>query len=86
MNEPKRRGRPPKARVEGGISRSNIANVNRTVRSVMVDLAEGELAAMDSNRLAAIVAMFKTEHEAEWESMRLCPLENGLEAMIGLLK
>lgn len=86
MNQPKRRGRPPKARVEGGISRSNIGNVNNTVRAVMADLADKEVADMDSNRLADIVATFKAEHEAEWESMRLCPLENGLEEMVRLLK
>lgn len=31
--------------------------------------------------LARIVEYFKATHPDEWETLRLCPLEHGLEAM-----
>lgn len=36
--------------------------------------------------LTAIVVGFKARFPDEWESMRLCPLQHGLDAMIGILE
>lgn len=78
MNEPKRRGRPPKARVEGAESYA--------VQGSEAERRPDPVPGNNGEALARIAAYFRAEHEAEWETMRLCPLENGLEAMIGLLK
>lgn len=80
MTEPKRRGRPPKARLEGAESYAAI------VQGSEVERRPDPVPGNNGAALARIAAYFKAEHEAEWESMRLCPLESGLEAMIGLLK
>lgn len=32
--------------------------------------------------LAEIVTAFKTAYPAEWDELRLCPLQHGLDAMI----
>lgn len=39
-----------------------------------------------SDDLIAIVEAFKAAHPAEWEAIRLCPLQHGLEDMARLLK
>lgn len=80
MNQPKRRGRPPKARVEGAQSYAAITQGSEAERRP--DPVPGN----NGEALARIAAYFKAGHEAEWESMRLCPLENGLEEMVRLLK
>lgn len=36
--------------------------------------------------LEGIVARFKVEWAADWEALRLCPLQHGLETMIEKLK
>lgn len=36
--------------------------------------------------LSTIVLQFKEAHPELWESMRLCPLQHGLEAMIETLE
>ena len=35
---------------------------------------------------SAMVAIFKTRFPDEWEALRLCPLQHGLEDMARLLK
>jgi hypothetical protein len=39
-----------------------------------------------SEDFASFVKLFKTEHAEEYEAIRLCPLEAGLEVMIERLK
>lgn len=39
-----------------------------------------------SEDLSAIVEAFKSAHPDEWNALRLCPLQHGLEAMIERLK
>ena len=68
--EPKRRGRPPKARVEGG-------EVER-----LPDPVPGN----DGEALARIAAYFRAKHPDIWETLRLCPLQHGIEAMVENLK
>jgi hypothetical protein len=63
MNEPKRRGRPPK-RVEQDIKAT----------------------ASPAETLARIAEQFRAEHPDEWEKLRLCPLQHGLQDMERLLK
>lgn len=36
--------------------------------------------------LERILAFFKAEHGDSWEALKLCPLQHGLEDMIGKLK
>lgn len=56
---------------------------------------EGSVKAPESDRmvndaaqhnLAAIVDHFKALHPDDWEALRLCPLQHGLDAMIAKLK
>jgi hypothetical protein len=46
---------------------------------------EGAIAEIESD-LEKLVARFKAEFAEEWESLRLCPLQHGLEAMIERLR
>lgn len=61
-DEPKRRGRPPKAGTADPVPGDN-----------------GEA-------LARITEFFKAQYPEHWESLRLCPLQHGLEDMAALLK
>lgn len=38
------------------------------------------------NTLDEIITGFKARYPAEWEALRLCPLQHGLEDMIRILK
>lgn len=40
----------------------------------------------DGEALARIVEFFKSEHPGAWDELRLCPLQHGLDDMIGRLK
>jgi hypothetical protein len=70
MNEPKRRGRPP--RIEGAL---NEAFVDKYPE-----------AKFSGGPLSSIVLQFKETHPELWEGIRLCPLQHGLEAMIETLE
>jgi len=65
-DEIKRRGRP--RRVEGEAS------------PVTVDIVAAP--PRKHNDLGDIVAEFKAKHPVDWEALRLCPLQHGLEEMI----
>lgn len=39
-----------------------------------------------ADQLGEIVEAFKAAHPDEWETIRLCPLQHGLEAMAERLK
>jgi hypothetical protein len=80
MTEPKRRGRPPKARLEGEAMPINA----KVAAEYKAALANSVPAA--SEDFASFVELFKTEHAELWESMRLCPLESGIAVMIERLK
>lgn len=43
------------------------------------------LEAPEPQTFAAYVAAFKAAHPKEWEALRLCPLQHGLEEMERLL-
>jgi len=51
-------------------------------RKVLADPVPGDNAAA----LARLADYFKAAHPAEWEALRLCPLQHGLETMIERLK
>jgi hypothetical protein len=65
--------RPIKARLEGGVSP---AKVNEAMRASMAG-ERGDVAA-----IAAGVEAFKAQFPDEWDALRLCPLQHGLEVMI----
>jgi hypothetical protein len=80
MTEAKRRGRPPKARLEG------------ETYAAMVQGSEIERAAVDDapawfdgEQLAASVEAFKARFPDKWDELRLCPLQHGIEEMIACL-
>jgi hypothetical protein len=62
--------RPRKARVEGEAV---------DARGMMADASHGP-------GLSGIVEAFKASHPDQWEQLRLCPLQHGLEAMVEALK
>jgi hypothetical protein len=49
----------------------------RTVKSALTSAGDA---------LTAIAARFRAEFPEEWEALRLCPLQHGLEDMARLLK
>lgn len=70
MTEPKRRGRPPKAQLESAVN----------------DAPADPVPSINGEALARIAAFFRTEFPDEWEALRLCPLQHGLDDMERLLK
>lgn len=72
MTDTKRRGRPPKARLEGAAFEP----------AKQADPVPGN----NGEALSRIAAYFKAEHPAEWDELRLCPLQHGLDAMAERLK
>lgn len=42
-------------------------------------------AKLPTDGLSAIVEAFKASHPDQWEELRLCPLQHGLDAMIELI-
>jgi len=40
----------------------------------------------EHDALAVIVHRFKEQFPSDWEALRLCPLQHGLETMIEMLK
>ncbi len=77
---PKRRGRPPKARIEGAavINEPVAEELKAAFKAKIV----GHPAAED---LAAIVEAFKIAHEKEWNEIRNGPFYYGLEVMAACL-
>ncbi len=70
MTEPKRRGRPP--RIEGALNEAFVDKYPEAVKP--------------SHRpLPDIVRQFKEAYPEQWEAIRLCPLQHGLEVMIETL-
>jgi hypothetical protein len=57
--------RPRKARLEGEVSKAEL---------------DGE-AEMTATQLDDAVALFKARFPDEWEAIRLCPLQHGLDVM-----
>jgi hypothetical protein len=68
-----RRGRPPKARLEGGTA---------VIDAPIVSVPVGDNGAA----LARIVAYFKAAYPDAWEELRLCPLQHGLDDMANRLR
>jgi hypothetical protein len=85
MTEPKRRGRPRKARLEGEAMTINpevAAEYTAAVKAKAPDPVPGDNGAA----LERISAFFQAEHPAEWAEIALCPLQHGIPAMVALLK
>lgn len=70
-----RRGRPPKARLEG--EAVVLASQDRIADPVPGD---------NGKALERITEYFKARFPDEWEAMRLCPFQHGLVDMARLLK
>lgn len=79
MTEPKRRGRPPKAKLEG---EGYAAIMQGSEVERHPDPAPGN----NGDALARIVEYFKAEHPEAWEEIRLCPLGYALEEMVNRLR
>jgi hypothetical protein len=73
MNEPKRRGRPPKARLEGQVA-------------FEAEQHPDPVPGPNGEALARIVSFFKAEHPETWGAIALCPLQHGLDVMIERLR
>lgn len=73
--------RPRKARVEGD-------SINEAVRGVMADVKAfaDPIPGDNGAGLGRIVEFFKASFPDDWDELRLCPLQHGLEAMIEKLK
>lgn len=79
MTEQKRRGRPPKARVEGESQAVVMQGSEAERRPDPVPGNNGEA-------LARIVEYFKAAHPEAWAELHLCPLEYALEEMVNRLR
>lgn len=78
MTEQKRRGRPPKAVMEG-------AAIDDAPVPAPVS-APDPVPGNNGAALGRIVEYFKAEYPGEWEALRLCPLQHGVEEMVRLLR
>lgn len=63
-----------------------MARKARVEGSVKAPESDRMVAEAAQHNLAAIVDHFKAQHPDEWEALRLCPLQHGLETMIDKLK
>lgn len=58
------------------------AQVEGANKSAPADPVPGD----NGTALGRIVTFFQSEHPDEWEALRLCPLQHGLDAMAEKLK
>lgn len=73
MTDPRPRGRPRKARVEGAEAAIALPRPDPAPDN------NGEV-------LERIVDYFAAEYPDEWEALRLCPLQHGIDTMAERLK
>ena len=71
--------RPRKAVVEG---QSYAAIMQGSEEERRADPVPGN----NGEALARIVAFFQSEHPDDWEALRLCPLQHGIQDMVERLK
>lgn len=55
-------------------------------RRTRIEGASSEPVSGGNDMLSRIVEQFQAEHPDEWEALRLCPLQHGLDAMIEKLR
>lgn len=78
-----RRGRPPKARVEG-VEHPAIVALKGYIdaEATIPDPVPGD----NGKALRRIVEYFKATEPDAWEELRLCPLQHGLEDMANRMR
>ena len=86
----KRRIRTPRARPFGGGTAFAGAGKDRRDPGIRQDDGLESVAAplpqQDARMLGDVVERFRSLHPADWEQLRLCPLQHGLETMVRKLR